>query len=464
MKKLLRKDLGLVFCVHNVIFYILALLCIAMRFGREGDVMFMMVLLLAGLTVPGLIAHEQSQGRKPEQCSAETDRTTYVKEKYVLLVIMEAVGICAGALIWFICDRPAVLSDICISAVFTVPVAVAAVSLMIPLDLRFGSRNMLPLKLIFVGILASFFAGAFMNFWYWIDPYLGSRIGYYWSMIPEWLLMLVFILGAAAAAVISCAVSIKIVTKRASLPMADITPGSLSRNIKLFRLSNDMTQDQLAEKMFVTRQTVSNWENGKAQPDLDTLIKLSDVFDTDVDFLLNTGKKKEPLPNRNIYVLMSMALFILIHAALRLKDLLSVGWWTLFGGDIIYYSSAVRLIVPFLLNPLIMIPAGAMTASILSVFMDLRAGKRRSLFGILSTVLPFPSLMIAFRMLIMYNNAPVIDDYIKLPVRIILTVVLPFISGILLFLVLNEKRGRDLRCFKTTKDSQIQSGRRPPIS
>ena len=99
MKKLLRKDLGLVFCVHNVIFYILALLCIAMRFGREGDVMFTMVLLLAGLTVPGLIAHEQSQGRKPEQCSAETDHTTYVKEKYVLLVIMEAVGICAGALI-----------------------------------------------------------------------------------------------------------------------------------------------------------------------------------------------------------------------------------------------------------------------------------------------------------------------------------------------------------------------------
>ena len=102
MKKLLRKDLGLVFCVYNVIFYILALTCIAMRFGREGYVMFSMVLLLAGLTVPGLIAHEQSQGRKPEQCSAETDLTAYVKEKYILMVITEAVGICAGALIWFI--------------------------------------------------------------------------------------------------------------------------------------------------------------------------------------------------------------------------------------------------------------------------------------------------------------------------------------------------------------------------
>lgn len=444
MKKLLRKDLGLVFCVYNVIFYILALTCIAMRFGREGYVMFSMVLLLAGLTVPGLIAHEQSQGRKPEQCSAKTDLTAYVKEKYILMVIMEAVGICAGALIWFIFDRPAAFSDFYLNTVFTVPIVVAAVSLMIPFDLRYGSRNMLPLKLIFIGILASFFAGAFMNFWYWIDPYLGSRVAYYWSMIPEWLLMLVFILGAAAAAVISCAVSIRILTKGASLPMADINPGSLSRNIKLFRLSNDMTQDQLADKMFVTRQTVSNWENGKAQPDLDTLIKLSEVFDTDVDFLLNTGKKREPLPNRNVYVLVSMALFILLHAALRLKDLLSVGGWTLFGGDIIYYSSAVRLIVPFLLNPPIMIPAGAMTASVLSVFMDLRAGKRRSLFGILSGVLPFPSLMIAVHMLIMYNNAPVIDDYIKLPVRIILTVVLPFISGILLFLVLNKKRGRDL--------------------
>ena len=40
---------------------------------------------------------------------------------------------------------------------------------------------------------------------------------------------------------------------------------NVSKNIYNLRILNNMTQEDLAEKMFVTRQTVSNWENGVSQ-------------------------------------------------------------------------------------------------------------------------------------------------------------------------------------------------------
>ena len=46
---------------------------------------------------------------------------------------------------------------------------------------------------------------------------------------------------------------------------------SIPKNIKRLRQQASLTQDQLAEKLFVTRQTVSLWENGKTQPDIETL-------------------------------------------------------------------------------------------------------------------------------------------------------------------------------------------------
>ena len=55
----------------------------------------------------------------------------------------------------------------------------------------------------------------------------------------------------------------------------------VSKNIKKLRLSAKMTQDDLAAKLNVTRQAVSNWENGRTQPDLETLRSIADIFGTD---------------------------------------------------------------------------------------------------------------------------------------------------------------------------------------
>ena len=60
----------------------------------------------------------------------------------------------------------------------------------------------------------------------------------------------------------------------------------LSKKIYELRLSFGWTQVQLAQKLGVTKQTVSNWENDNIQPSIDMLIKLSKIFGASTDYLL----------------------------------------------------------------------------------------------------------------------------------------------------------------------------------
>ncbi|MBR7133473.1 MAG: helix-turn-helix transcriptional regulator [Clostridia bacterium] len=60
----------------------------------------------------------------------------------------------------------------------------------------------------------------------------------------------------------------------------------LSKRIYELRISFGWTQVQLAQKLNITKQTVSNWENDNIQPSIDMLIKLSKVFNVSTDYLL----------------------------------------------------------------------------------------------------------------------------------------------------------------------------------
>lgn len=60
----------------------------------------------------------------------------------------------------------------------------------------------------------------------------------------------------------------------------------LSKKIYELRMSFGWTQVQLAQKLGVTKQTVSNWENDNIQPSIDMLVKLSNVFNVSTDYLL----------------------------------------------------------------------------------------------------------------------------------------------------------------------------------
>ena len=61
--------------------------------------------------------------------------------------------------------------------------------------------------------------------------------------------------------------------------------------LRTLRMRNGLSQDELAEKLFVTRQAVSRWENGETTPNVETLKLLSKVFDVSINTLLGSPRK-----------------------------------------------------------------------------------------------------------------------------------------------------------------------------
>lgn len=67
----------------------------------------------------------------------------------------------------------------------------------------------------------------------------------------------------------------------------------LSENLKNLRKTKGITQEELAIRLNVVRQTISKWEKGLSVPDADTLIKLADFFEVSVSELLGSKVEKE---------------------------------------------------------------------------------------------------------------------------------------------------------------------------
>lgn len=65
----------------------------------------------------------------------------------------------------------------------------------------------------------------------------------------------------------------------------------IGKIIKEERTKRNLTQENLAEEFFVTRQLISKWENDKSYPDLDQVVKLSDFFQLSLDYLLKEDQK-----------------------------------------------------------------------------------------------------------------------------------------------------------------------------
>lgn len=60
----------------------------------------------------------------------------------------------------------------------------------------------------------------------------------------------------------------------------------LNTQIKKYRTDMNLSQEELAEKVYVTRQTISNWENNKNYPDIHSLLLLSSLFNVSLDQLI----------------------------------------------------------------------------------------------------------------------------------------------------------------------------------
>ena len=74
-------------------------------------------------------------------------------------------------------------------------------------------------------------------------------------------------------------------------------------NLKLYRKQSGMTQEQVAEKLGVSRQAVAKWESGESLPDIENIIALSDLYGTSVDFLVRnmTQPVSDPEGRRHMF-------------------------------------------------------------------------------------------------------------------------------------------------------------------
>ena len=75
---------------------------------------------------------------------------------------------------------------------------------------------------------------------------------------------------------------------------------SFGENVGFYRRQLDITQEELAERIFVSRQTVSRWETDSTFPDVETIVKLCDIFECDMDTLVRgsaeNDEKRAPAP------------------------------------------------------------------------------------------------------------------------------------------------------------------------
>ncbi len=72
--------------------------------------------------------------------------------------------------------------------------------------------------------------------------------------------------------------------------------------LKMYRKQCGFTQEEIAEKLGVSRQAVAKWERGETQPDIESCIKLADLYEVSLDMLVrNMGKEEHNGNSKHIF-------------------------------------------------------------------------------------------------------------------------------------------------------------------
>lgn len=95
--------------------------------------------------------------------------------------------------------------------------------------------------------------------------------------------------------------------------------------LKKARMDKNLTQEEVAEKIFVSRQSISNWENNKTYPDIGNVIALSDLYQISLDELLKGSDNfMEHLEESTDIVRSNKKLMAIIIVALLVMILLAL--------------------------------------------------------------------------------------------------------------------------------------------
>ena len=106
----------------------------------------------------------------------------------------------------------------------------------------------------------------------------------------------------------------------------------LSEQIKKYRKENNLTQEQFASKLFVSKQAVSKWETNRSYPDINLLPQIAEMLNISIDELI--GKKdtenstnnqekiiEKKIPKKKIFICSAIVLFIAIFCVFLISIL-----------------------------------------------------------------------------------------------------------------------------------------------
>lgn len=88
----------------------------------------------------------------------------------------------------------------------------------------------------------------------------------------------------------------------------------VGERLKARRMELNLTQESVAEALGITRQTISNWENGRSYPDIERMVRLSDVYSLSLDELLKGDQEmvKQLQENTSINHFLKRFIFMLL--------------------------------------------------------------------------------------------------------------------------------------------------------
>ena len=127
----------------------------------------------------------------------------------------------------------------------------------------------------------------------------------------------------------------------------------LAKQIKKYRIEYGLSQDELAEKLYVSRQTISNWENEKNYPDIKSILLMSYIFNISVDELVKGDMEdvkelifKEDMDNFEKYsTIMTVGMFICVISLwplLHFMELWGIAAWAIIWLITMFYALKVE--------------------------------------------------------------------------------------------------------------------------
>ncbi len=221
----------------------------------------------------------------------------------------------------------------------------------------------------------------------------------------------------------------------------------VAKNLKKIRMSSGMTQEELAEKMFVTRQTISNWENGKSQPDVQTLTSLSNVLDVEVTELIY-GRKRAYTRFQKKYIITAAISLLVIIAVIILELTL---YPNLLRQLQIFFTGSFELaLYDFIVKPIGFLALGIFVLSVFSLWVDTRLEKNlRIIILIIGIILLLLSFWLLIEIILIYRAPHLFPGiilfspvYSSIYLRMLFMIVMPMLAGMGLFLGFNRKSRR----------------------